>query len=154
MKKVTLSENAQGYIGAARIDDENNIMSKDADTVSVNVASSSAAGSSKDKKQDTLSAAPRKITPPIYNRTRGNKSLALEIAKGPMQRAEAIRRYRKDIKSAGDTSKFNKVTWTMLHTAWWAYVGITFPAFPLTPDKIEGVGCSLKPLVIAPLIIT
>ena len=32
----------------------------------------------------------------------------------------------------------------MLHAAWWAYVGVTWPAYPLTPPKVEGVGVLLK----------
>ena len=101
-------------------------------------------GSSTDAITSTGTQITRKGAPPIYNRTRGSKTLALEIARDPLQRAEAIRRYRKDIKSAGDTSKFNKVTWTMLHAAWWAFVGVSWPAFPLTPAKVEGVGVLLK----------
>ena len=84
--------------------------------------------------------ASRLEAPPIYNKIRGSKELAMQIAKDPHARAEALRQYRKDQKSAGDISKYTKLTWATLHVAWWSFVGVSWAAFPLTPDKIEGVG--------------
>ena len=40
----------------------------------------------------------------MYNKIRGDKSLALEIAADPSLRAEALVQYDKDVKSVGETS--------------------------------------------------
>ena len=84
--------------------------------------------------------------PPIYNKTRGSKRLAIEIAGDTDLREQAMASYLKDVKSAGDTSEYNLLTWTELHHAWWKHIpnGDHVPPFPLTPDKVSAVGCLLK----------
>ena len=86
----------------------------------------------------------RKTAPPIYNNTRGNKDMALEIAADPEARRKAMGDFEKDTRSAGDTSRFNKLTWIALRVAWWAFEGVKWAAWPLTPEKIAGVGALLK----------
>ena len=50
--------------------------------------------------------------PPIYNKTRGSKRVALEIAEDKDLRGQAMSAYLKYVKSAGDTSEYNLITWT------------------------------------------
>ena len=72
--------------------------------------------------------------------------MALEIAGDKDLREQAMTSYLKDVKSAGDTSEYNLITWTELHFAWWKHVpdGDQVLPFPLTPDKVSAVGCLLK----------
>ena len=86
----------------------------------------------------------RKTAPPVYNKTRGSKEMALEIAADAEARRKAMGDFEKDTRSAGDTSRFNKLTWITLHVAWWAFEGVKWAAWPLTPEKIAGVGALLK----------
>ena len=85
-------------------------------------------------------------TPPVYLKTRGDKRMALAIADDVDLRMQAMAAYEKDMKSAGDTSHFNVVTWEDLHRAWWATLpgGSQVAVLPLTPAKIAAVGCLLK----------
>ena len=87
----------------------------------------------------------RKTQPPEYNLKRGSKKAALAVAQDPQAFAEAERLYMKDWSSAGDTSNYYLITWLELHAA----VGIakgygTWEAFPLTSERIHGVGTLLK----------
>ena len=83
--------------------------------------------------------------PPVNLTVRGSKELALTAAATPEGRAAALEAYRRDIRSANDTSDFYVVTWRALHDAWWAPLGSPIPdVFPLTTAKIEKVGALLK----------
>ena len=58
-----------------------------------------------------------------------------------------MKNFQADKRAKNDTSKFNLSTWAELHAAWWIHQfghhGI--PAvLPLTPSKIDAVGCLLK----------
>ena len=87
----------------------------------------------------------RKKEPPIYNKVRGNKAMALAVAQDSALREEALKSYRKDQRSDGDTSHFNFKTWCEVHDAWWSFDGLSMvEALPLTPKKIECVGAALK----------
>ena len=77
---------------------------------------------------------------PQYHKKRGNKSIALAIATDAGLRSEAMDLYRRDMRSAGDTSGFYFVTWNYLHRAWWSFEGGSIPdPLPLTIDKIAAV---------------
>ena len=52
---------------------------------------------------------------PQYHKKRGDKSIALAIATDAGLRSEAMDLYRRDMRSAGDTSGFNWVPWLDLH---------------------------------------
>ena len=52
--------------------------------------------------------------------------------------------FLRDIRSAGDTSSYNLVTWTQLHEAWWSHQGAPCDVWPLTAAKIFAVGALLK----------
>ena len=97
-------------------------------------------------KVKTQAKARENKSPPIYNKTRGSKRLALEIAEDKDLRDQAMSAYLKDVKSAGDTSEYNLITWIELHFAWWRHIpdGEQVLPFPLTPDKVAAVGCLLK----------
>ena len=56
-----------------------------------------------------------KKTPPIYNRTRGDKKLAMATARDPAAMEEAMNTYTKDWASAGDTTDSYLQTWYDLH---------------------------------------
>ena len=53
--------------------------------------------------------------PPIYNKLRGSKRAAFAVARDPQRRKEALEQYRKDQRSAGDTSGFNLKVWKEFH---------------------------------------
>ena len=59
----------------------------------------------------------RRKEPPIYNNTRGNKATAIAVAMDATLRDEALKNYRKDQKSDGDTSHFNFRTWCEVNDA-------------------------------------
>ena len=80
----------------------------------------------------------------MYYKTRGYRDLALGIANDPQARHKAMKEYEQDQRSKGDTSKHNRVTWVMLHMAWWCFECVAVAAWPLTPEKIAGVGALLK----------
>ena len=87
----------------------------------------------------------RRNEPPVYNKTRGNKATAVAVALDASLRDEALKSYRRDQKSEGDTSHFNWKTWCEVHDAWWSFDGQAMvEALPLTPKKIECVGAALK----------
>ena len=87
----------------------------------------------------------RKGQPPEYKLKRGNKKLALAVAGNPELLGDAEEAYRRDWVSAGDTSNFNVVTWIELHVAYGENKGLPdWPAFPLTPSNVHGVGALLK----------
>ena len=69
---------------------------------------------------------------PQYHKKRGDKSFALAIAADAELRSEAMDLYKKDMRSAGDTSGFNWITWLDLHRAWWSFEGGAIPD-PLPP---------------------
>ena len=86
-----------------------------------------------------------KRTAPVYNKVRGSKKAALELLRNPAKRKAAMEAYRRDKRSAGDTSCFNLATWEEYHKEWYdAEPGLNPPAFPLTPEHIEAVGCVMK----------
>ena len=83
--------------------------------------------------------------PPIYNKLRGSKRAAFAVARDPQRRKEALEQYRRDQRSAGDTSGFNLKVWKEFHDEWYIYAAGRVPAaFPLTADHIEAVGTMLK----------
>ena len=87
----------------------------------------------------------RKTQPPEYNLKRGSKKAALAVAQDPDAFAEAERLYMKDWTSAGDTSNYYLITWLELHAAVGVAKGYGFwEAFPLTSERIHGVGTLLK----------
>ena len=91
------------------------------------------------------STGPGNNTAPVYNKVRGSKKAARELLRDPAKRKAALESYRRDKRSAGDTSCFNLATWEEYHKEWYdAEPGANPPAFPLTPDHIEAVGCVLK----------
>ena len=89
-------------------------------------------------------ASTRKQAPPVYNKVRGSKQRAFEIARDPVARAQALAEYERDARSAGDTTKHNVTTWKEFHDAWWAYLGMEVEVFPLTVASITAVGTLLK----------
>ena len=83
--------------------------------------------------------------PPVYNKRRGSKRLAFAVARDPRKRKEALEQYRRDQRSAGDTSGFNLKVWKEFHEEWYMYADGQAPApFPLTANHIEAVGTMLK----------
>ena len=58
---------------------------------------------------------PEKRTAPVYNKVRGSKKAALELLRNPAKRKAALEAYRRDKRSAGDTSCFNLATWEEYH---------------------------------------
>ena len=83
--------------------------------------------------------------PPVYNKIRGSKRAAMDIIGDAAKRRAALEEYRKDKRSAGDTSDFNLKTWIEYHDGWYrSEVGVVPPAFPLTAAHIEAVGSVLK----------
>ena len=87
----------------------------------------------------------RRGEPPVYNKTRGKKAVALKIAQDPELRARALEAFRKDRRSEGDTSESNFNTWRDIHLAWWSFeCSVPLPVLPLTAAKIEAVGAALK----------
>ena len=59
---------------------------------------------------------PEKKTAPVCNKVRGSKKAALELLRNPAKRKAALEAYRRDKRSAGDTSCFNLATWEEYHT--------------------------------------
>ena len=83
----------------------------------------------------------------MHNLTRGDKQLAMQVAADPELLGEARRKYRKEIRSAGDTSDFNNRTWAYVHNeVQWELLGMPADTgvLPLTPFKIEIVGSCMK----------
>ena len=80
----------------------------------------------------------------MYNKVRGSKQRAFDIARDPAARAQAMAEYERDARSAGDTTKHNVTTWKEFHDAWWAYLGMEVEVFPLTVASIAAVGTLLK----------
>ena len=56
------------------------------------------------------------LNPPVYNKIRGSKRVALETARDPARREAALSSYRRDQRSINDTSCFNLATWEEFHT--------------------------------------
>ena len=100
----------------------------------------------KQRKEKKKKDAGGRMAPPAYHKKRGNKQKALAIASDPLLREDALKHFKKDMKSAGDTSEYNMVTWHELHEAWWAHEGASCipPILPLTTEKIWAVGSLLK----------
>ena len=87
----------------------------------VNAAGVSACGAashvaSADPKASSKSTS-RKNAPPIYGHTRGNKRRALAVAMDAGAFEEALKKYKKDWTSAGDTSVYYYKAWCDLHDA-------------------------------------
>ena len=59
------------------------------------------------------------FNPPIYNKVRGSKRMAMETARDPARREAALAAYRRDQRSINDTSCFNLATWQEFHAAWY-----------------------------------
>ena len=49
--------------------------------------------------------------PPVYNKQRGSKKMAMDIMNCRVKRKAALEAYRKDKMSSGDTACFNLKTW-------------------------------------------
>ena len=83
----------------------------------------------------------------VRNLTRGSKKLGLEVAGDGVQLDDAIKEYRRDVKSAGDTSHYNVATWRDFHDEVnWSRFGLPRdePPVPLTPLKLEVIGAVFK----------
>ena len=101
-------------------------------------------GASADPKGSTKTIT-RKNAPPIYGYTRGNKKRALAVAMDAGAFEEALKKYKKDWTSAGDTSDYYYKTWCDLHDAYWYSSGRVYcDPLPLSPDKIHIIGALLK----------
>ena len=83
--------------------------------------------------------------PLVHNKLRGSKRVGFAVARDPQRRKEALELYRRDQRSAGDTSGSNLKVWKEFHEEWYMYSDGRVPAsFPLTADHIEAVGTMLK----------
>ena len=83
----------------------------------------------------------------VRNLTRGSKKVGLEVAADDVQLDEAITEFRRDVKSAGDTSHFNAATWRDFHEEVnWSRFGLLSdePAIPFSPLKLEVIGAVFK----------
>ena len=67
----------------------------------------------------------RKKEPAIYNKVRGDKKTAIAIASDGELRQLAMRAYKRDQRSEGDTSHFNYQTWAQVHAVWWSFDAAT-----------------------------
>ena len=65
-----------------------------------------------------LEASSSSKKPPVYNKVRGSKREAFNIAADDDLREQAMATYLKDKRSEGDTSGYNVKTWCDLHHAW------------------------------------
>ena len=89
----------------------------------------------------------KRATPPVNYTARGDKRRGLEIARDPGLLGEAVAHYKREIKSAGDTSDDNARTWSDFHqaTCWTRFCLVEpVPMLPLTPLKIMVVGSVFK----------
>ena len=89
----------------------------------------------------------KRATPPINYTARGNKKLALAIARDPDRLDAAVNIYKKEIRSIGDTSDDNVRTWSDFHNAiCWPRYGLPDPCpmLPLTPVKVMIIGSVFK----------
>ena len=57
----------------------------------------------------------RSDKPQINYKTRGNQQYALKVAEDPGLLEDAVKKYDKDARSAGDTSDFHVRTWRQYH---------------------------------------
>ena len=89
----------------------------------------------------------KRAAPPIHYTARGDKRLALQVARVPSMLDDAVATYRKEMRSAGDTSDDNVRTWRDFHLAVsWPRYGMPedTPMIPLTPTKIMVIGAIFK----------
>ena len=83
----------------------------------------------------------KRQTPPVNYTARGDKRRGLEIARDPGLLEEAVATYKREIKSAGDTSDDNVRTWDDFHQAiCWTRFGLAdpVPMLPLIPVEDYG----------------
>ena len=85
----------------------------------------------------------RKVAPPVYNRARGSKQVALETARDPEAMDAAMSNYMKDWVSQGDTSDTYVKSWMDFHEAHWDEALRPLDVLPLTPQKMHVVGALL-----------